>query len=156
MSQTGTATLPTEDSGWSGETALDVQMVSAACPECSILVVQATDPSTLATALAEAVTLKADAVSNSWGGNEDGETLTVKPGTLITAASGDADYMNQIQETDFPDGGVSFAYTPTSPNWPASAPDVVAVGGTTLTKGLDLSRAATPTAHGASRSPRRR
>jgi hypothetical protein len=67
VSQTGTATLPADDSNWSGETALDVQMVSAACPNCSILVVQAKSSSSLETGIAEAVTLGADGVSNSGG-----------------------------------------------------------------------------------------
>ncbi len=146
VSQTGTATLPADDSDWSGETALDVQMVSDACPLCSILVVQATSSGSLTTALNEAVKLKADGVSNSWGSEEDNETITVKAGSLVTAATGDADYLNEINETDYPDGGVSFAYTPGTPNWPASSPDVVGIGGTTLTKDSTSARCYTDVA----------
>jgi subtilase family serine protease len=136
VSQTGTATLPTQDSNWSGETALDVQMVSAGCPACSILVVQATNSGTLPTALAEAIKLKADAVSNSWGSSESpfSTAITVKAGALVTAATGDADYLNQISSTQLADGGESYSYNPGTPNWPASEPNVVGVGGTTLTK----------------------
>src|ERR1017187_7420847 len=37
VSQTGSTTqLPTPDSGWAGEISLDVDMVSAACPDCKI------------------------------------------------------------------------------------------------------------------------
>ncbi len=42
VSQTGSTTsLPTADSGWAGEESLDVDMVSAACPNCNILLVEA-------------------------------------------------------------------------------------------------------------------
>jgi hypothetical protein len=38
-----TSPLPPEDSGWAGETALDLDMASAACPKCKIVLVQADD-----------------------------------------------------------------------------------------------------------------
>jgi MYXO-CTERM domain-containing protein len=142
VSQKGTATLPPDDSGWAGETALDVQMVSAACPDCSILVVQATSASgtNLDAAVAEAVKLGADAVSNSWGHTESGADaqLPATPGTLIAAASGDADYLNQIGAIDEDAGTV--VYSPSAPNWPASDPNVLSVGGTTLTMDATSSR----------------
>src|SRR5882672_8936407 len=46
VSQTGSTTsLPTNDSGWAGEISLDVDMVSAICPNCHILLVEANSAS---------------------------------------------------------------------------------------------------------------
>ncbi len=59
--------------GWNGEEALDLDMVSAACPDCHILLVEASDTSnqSLASALSTAANLGASAISNSYGGPED-------------------------------------------------------------------------------------
>ena len=38
--------LPTADTGWAGEISLDLDMVSAVCPNCHILLVEATTPTT--------------------------------------------------------------------------------------------------------------
>src|SRR5580700_412464 len=55
--------------GWSVEIDLDIEMVSATCPKCTIFLVEAnsSDNTDLETAEAEAVTLGAHIVSNSWG-----------------------------------------------------------------------------------------
>ena len=45
VNQRGGATPPLADAGWGVEIALDVQAVSAACPNCQILLVEADDPS---------------------------------------------------------------------------------------------------------------
>src|ERR1700742_2844591 len=42
VSQTGTTTYPKKDGGWAEEISLDVDMVSAICPKCHILLVEAT------------------------------------------------------------------------------------------------------------------
>jgi hypothetical protein len=135
VDQNGGASLPPDDDNWSGETALDVDMVTAACPACSMLVVESDDPSSLESGLAEAVALGVDAASNSWGRPEfflgGDPQLTAYPGTLIAAASGDADYDNEIVNVDRDSGVVSFSNR--TPNWPASDPNVLSVGGTTLT-----------------------
>jgi hypothetical protein len=98
-----------------GETTLDIQMISAACPDCSILLVQfpqASDQDFI-TSAATAKTLGAVAASISWGGGEGGDPDGYSTaGFLVTAAAGDQGYQ----------GG----------SYPASAPDVVAVGGTIL------------------------
>ena len=121
VSQTGSTTsLPTADSGWAGEISLDVDMVSAICPNCHILLVEATSPTTanLGTAVNRAVTMGAKYVSNSYGGSEDGSENTYDssyfnhPGVAITASAGDSDY----------DGG----------EYPATSKYVTAVGGTAL------------------------
>ena len=127
VNQTGTAApLPAYDSGWAGETTLDVEMVSAICPTCHILLVEATDDDSsgrpnLETAAAYAASTHPAAVSMSWGGGEwSGETSSGDPylaaartGVPFVAAAGDHGW------------GAS---------WPAANPYVTAVGGTSLTK----------------------
>lgn len=75
---------------------LDVSMVSAACPHCKILVVQArTDTgANLAAAENTAARLGAQVISNSYGGRESGLTQRYAgaydhPGHVIVASSGD-------------------------------------------------------------------
>ncbi|MDX3195992.1 putative Ig domain-containing protein [Streptomyces sp. MN03-5084-2B] len=114
--------LPAADSGWAGEISLDVDMVSAICPNCHILLVEANQASMadLGTAVNTAVALGAKYVSNSYGGGEDGSEATSDstyfhhPGVAITASTGDNGY------------GISY---------PASSQYVTAVGGTSLTQG---------------------
>jgi hypothetical protein len=122
VSQTGSTTsLPTNDSGWAGEIALDLDMVSAACPSCKILLVEATSSSmaNLGTAVNRAALMGAVAISNSYGGSEDSTSLSADsayfnhPGIAITVSSGDNGY------------GVEY---------PASSAHVIAVGGTSLVK----------------------
>ncbi|MFF6988050.1 putative Ig domain-containing protein [Streptomyces sp. NPDC010273] len=120
VSQTGSTTsLPTNDSGWAGEEALDIDMVSAVCPNCNIILVEATSATdaNLGTAENEAVTLGAKFVSNSWGGSESSsqtseDTSYFKhPGVAITVSSGDEAY---------------------GAEYPATSQYVTAVGGTAL------------------------
>ncbi len=110
---------PANDTGWSEETALDLDMASAMCPNCKIILVEAdaaTSPD-LAAAVNTAVALGATVVSNSYGAPEAGsqtfEAAYNHPGVAITASAGDAGY------------GVQF---------PASSPHVIAVGGTSLVR----------------------
>ncbi|MFJ9891897.1 putative Ig domain-containing protein [Streptomyces sp. NPDC091280] len=120
VSQTGSTTsLPTNDSGWAGEEALDIDMVSAVCPNCNIILVEASSAtdSDLGTAENEAVALGAKFVSNSWGGSESSsqtseDTSYFKhPGVAITVSSGDEAY---------------------GAEYPATSQYVTAVGGTAL------------------------
>ncbi len=112
--------LPTLDTGWAGEISLDLDMVSAACPQCQILLVEAQSGSYADLGQAEnmAAQLGAVAISNSYGSYyEDSSTSKWcdqaynHPGIAITASTGDYGY------------GVSS---------PASCGAVTAVGGTTL------------------------
>jgi hypothetical protein len=118
VSQTGTTTYPAPDQGWAGEISLDVDMVSAICPNCKIILVEAADSSdtNLGKAVDEAVALGANVVSNSYGGDEfePSDADYVHPGHVITASTGDGGYYPQV---------------------PAAYSSVVAVGGTTLKKG---------------------
>jgi hypothetical protein len=111
-----TSPLPAADAGWGGEIALDLDMVSAACPNCKILLVEASSPtiSNLGTAVNTAVNLGAKYVSNSYGGGEtSADSFYNHPGVAITASTGDSGY------------GVEY---------PASSSFVTAVGGTSLTR----------------------
>jgi PKD repeat protein len=142
VSQTGSKTsLPEADTtGWSVEISLDVEMAHSTCPNCKILLVEAKDETfkNLATAVAEAASLKATEISNSYGGPE-GELGTVEkaaynqPGIVIAAATGDDGYDDW---TVLNEGYVP----PARPNVPASLASVVAVGGTTLELGSEGGR----------------
>jgi subtilase family serine protease len=110
--------LPARDYGWATEISLDLDAISAACPSCHILLVEAVGavPDAMSTAVESAVRLGAVAVANSWGGPELRSLLPLDArlrhsGVAITVASGDRGF------------GV---------DWPASSPYVIAVGGTTL------------------------
>ena len=109
--------LPRMNVGWAQETALDLDMASAMCPNCKIVLVEASSASfaDLAAAENEAARLGALVISNSYGGGESGsqfyESAYNHPGVAITVSSGDSGY------------GVQF---------PASSPHVTAVGGTSL------------------------
>lgn len=119
VDQTGGTHYPAADAGWAGEISLDLDMVSAVCPNCRILLVEANSSylSDLGTAVNTAVRLGAKYVSNSYGGTEysgqttDDVTYFDHPGVAITASTGDDGY------------GVSY---------PAASQYVTAVGGTTL------------------------
>jgi subtilase family serine protease len=118
VDQNGGTSYPAANTGWAQEISLDVDMVSATCVNCHILLVEAASSglSNLATAENTAVRLGANAVSNSYGAQEfAGETSYDAsynhPGVAITVSSGDSGY------------GVQ---------WPAASPYVTAVGGTSL------------------------
>src|SRR5262245_37251597 len=121
VNQNGQASpLPATNVGWGEEESLDVDMVSAICPNCSILLVEANDNSlnNLGASVNTAVALGAKFVSNSYGGNEfSGETSSDTQfyrhaGVAVTASSGDSGF------------GVQY---------PAASQFVTAVGGTSLT-----------------------
>jgi subtilase family serine protease len=115
-----TSGLPKNNASWSQEISLDLDMVSAICPNCHILLVEANSPSftNLGTAVNTAVKLGANAVSNSYGGSESSGELSYAsyyshPGVAITASAGDSGYGVEV---------------------PAAYNTVTAVGGTTLTR----------------------
>jgi subtilase family serine protease len=97
VNQAGKTKYPRPDSGWAAETALDIQAVSAVCPQCKILLVEANDPGfdNLGKAVDTAVRLGADVVSNSYGGDEsrmqvrDYAKYYRHPKVPIVASSGD-------------------------------------------------------------------
>jgi subtilase family serine protease len=118
VNQTGGTGYPATNAGWALEIALDVETAHAICPNCKILLVEATTNSiaNLGAAVNEAVALHANVVSNSWGSTEysaerSDDAYFNHPGVVITASTGDNGY------------GVE---------WPAASPYVVGVGGTSL------------------------
>ncbi len=129
VDQSGGTAYPPFDAGWAGEIALDIEMVSAICPNCHILLVEANSASLgdLGTAVNTAVGMGAVAVSNSYSGDESqigaGEPVLdaayyTHPGVVITASSGDLGYGAGSQ-------------------FPADSPHVIAVGGTTLQRAVN-------------------
>jgi hypothetical protein len=125
-----------EAGGWAIEISTDVQSARAVCHlNCHIVLVEAKSPTyaNLYAAEEAAVKLGATEISNSWGGEEpeplegDASTFNHK-GIVITASSGDAGYRNW---TEAAGAGAGNYYA--GADYPASSPNVVAVGGTKLT-----------------------
>lgn len=133
VDQQGGTNYPADDSDWSTETALDLDAVSSACPACNILLVEANTDEIpdLAASVDTAVSLGAKFVSNSYGASDPAVAGQVSdadynhPGVVVTASTGDVG--NQVE-------------------WPSSDPDVVAVGGTSLTAASGTSRGWTESA----------
>ena len=72
VNQNGGTKPPRANQGWALEIALDVQMASAICPSCKLLLVEASTNSlaNLGAAVNRAATLGANAISNSYGAGE--------------------------------------------------------------------------------------
>lgn len=110
---------PAQDLGWAQESALDLDMASAMCPGCTLFLVEAKTNSfaNLAASVDTAARLGAHAIGNSYGGSETGsqkyESSYDHPGVAITASSSGGE------------SGLQF---------PATSPNVTAVGGTSLTR----------------------
>jgi subtilase family serine protease len=119
VDQRGGTRFPRTDAGWAAEISLDVDMVSATCPNCRIILVEADSNSfaNLGAAENRAAALGANVISNSFGGSDASDATNGAPfnhpGIAITASSGDSGF------------GVSY---------PASSRFVTGVGGTSLTR----------------------
>lgn len=138
-----------EAEGWSVEISTDIEMARAVCQNCKILLVEAksSEDEDLIEAEQAAFARGATEVSNSWGGEEPIEGSHEKadiqaateafedPKAVVTASAGDDGYLNWTEREAAEVAGkegVEAAYF-TGANYPASNPDVVAVGGTKLT-----------------------
>jgi Subtilase family len=142
VNQAGSRTpLPSSTSkeakAWAGEIATDVEVAHAVCQNCHILLVEASLPeyTDLAAAEETAVKLGAGEISDSWGGPEAGGDSPAfdHTGVVITAAAGDDGYL---------DWDAKEAAERGLPDYPATSPNVIAVGGTRLTlAGLGGARA---------------
>lgn len=121
-----TATVPSYDSGWAAEIALDVQWAHATAPYARIILIESPDnglPS-LSQAVALANSMGPGVVSMSWGSAEAGpasslDGIFVTPNMTYLASTGDSG------------SGVQ---------WPAVSSRVVGVSGTTLTYGGTTAR----------------
>jgi len=117
VNQEGGSSLPKANSSWGQEISLDLDMVSAICPHCHILLVEAESNSLEDLGIAASYAAEnANAVSNSYGGSEFSAETSYDgyydhPGVAITVSAGDSGY---------------------GAEYPASSPYVTAVGGTTL------------------------
>ena len=108
------------NSGWAGETSLDVEWSHAIAPNAKIILVEATTPSgaNLLKAVDYAGTVKdASAISMSWGGAEFPEELSL-----------DSHFKSVSGAPYFASSGDNGA----GASWPASSPFVIGVGGTTI------------------------
>jgi subtilase family serine protease len=117
-----------QDFGFCLEADLDIEMVAAICPKCTIYMIEGGNCGSgvcgLEGAEAEAETLGAKIISNSWGchtgvygpncGDPNFTNYFSTPNTAYVASSGDSGY-NEIE-------------------WPAALQNVLAVGGTQLMK----------------------
>lgn len=117
-----------EDFGFCLEADLDTEMVAAMCPKCTIYMIEGGNCGEAVCGLegaeAEAVTLGAKIISNSWGchtgvygpncGDPNFTSYFSASGVAYLASSGDSGY-NEIE-------------------WPAALQNVLAVGGTQLAK----------------------
>jgi len=137
-----TSPLPIADptGGWEVEESLDIDMVSAICPSCRIMLVAANlvnegflgyDPTINDFVAAEdaAVAAGAKFISNSWGGIEYPgvqafDSYFRHPGVAITVAAGDDGY---------------------GPSYPATTQFVTSVGGTSLAPAPGTARGWTET-----------
>jgi subtilase family serine protease len=133
INQNGEAgSYPPANAAWSQEVALDVEMVSAVCPNCTILLVEANSASVddLGASVDEAVRQHAHVVSNSyyateWSGESSEDVHYRHPGVAVTVSSGDQ----------------------AAPFYPAASPYVTAVGGTSVS-GASGGRSETPWPYG--------
>ena len=106
-------------------------MARAICQSCHVLLVETEGEefTQLGAGVNAAVADGATVVSNSYGGGEEAADSSLEgayyahPGTVIAASSGDCGYLNE-----------ACPGYPRSADFPADTPNVVAVGGTSLTE----------------------
>ena len=122
VNQTGGTKYPRTNSGWALEISLDIQWAHAIAPGAKILLVEANSANSADLFAAEDyASTHASYVSNSWGGSESS-----------TESSGDS---------HFSTAGVSYFVSSGDSGlpaqYPSSSPNVISVGGTTLTFNAD-------------------
>lgn len=108
---------PAQNLDWAQDSAIDLEMASAMCPACKLLLIEADQNSFANLGAAEdtAARLGAHVIVNSYGGDEPGsqpfEHFYNHPGVAVVASAGDRGFIVQF---------------------PASSSHVIAVGGTRL------------------------
>lgn len=134
--------LPANEGGWAAEISIDVEMAHAICQDCHIVLVESDGEAfaELGAGVNAALAAGAGEISNSYGSLGSESSLAARereensefydhPGVAITASTGDCGYRDsnpeQFDECDGLAANVGF---------PAASPDVVAVGGTTLSE----------------------
>ena len=135
VGQSGGSTLPQTNADWAGETALDVEWAHAIAPGANLLLVETKSDGTddlLAGVDYARGAPGVSVVSMSWGGSE---SVSWADGGGDTTAAGDDDthFVTPVGHR-----GVTFVAAAGDSGskggvlWPAAAPNVVSVGGTTL------------------------
>jgi IPT/TIG domain len=132
LNQEGKASpLPKNEGGWASEISIDVQMAHAICQSCRIMLIETKTEEfgDLGTGVNAAIAAGATVVSNSYGEGEEaslaglGNSDYNHPGVPVLASSGDCGYLNSFCAERTPGA-----------NFPADAPSVIGVGGTSLTE----------------------
>jgi len=124
VDQNGGTNYPAPNAGWAGEIALDVEWAHAIAPKANILLVEANDasPGNLMAAVDYARRQPGVvAVSMSFGGAETLNDATYNGILTTPSGHGGVTFLASTGDTGMPGG------------YPAYSPNVVAVGGTTLT-----------------------
>jgi hypothetical protein len=125
--------LPPANLSWAADFSAALDMISAICPDCHLLLVETTTPgiTDIGAGVTTAVSLHADVITTTVGQAETSADITYdseyfdQPGVAITAPAGNDGY--DVIE------------------YPAASADVTAVGGTTLTPAASTARGWTET-----------
>jgi subtilase family serine protease len=123
---------------WTLEAALDLDMASAACPTCKLVLFEANDDQGNGLFVAQnAAAARAGvvAISNSWGGPSDGTDATL-----------DAQFFTHTQGVNTFVATGDSGNTRNSPDYPSTSEFVIGVGGTHLVKSTTAARGWTETA----------
>jgi subtilase family serine protease len=122
---------------WTVEAALDLDMASAACPTCKLILFEAQDDqgNGLFVAQNAAAAAGAASISNSWGGPSDGTDLTL-----------DTEFFTHTQNVNVFVATGDNGTTGNTPDYPSTSAHVIGVGGTTLRKSSTAARGWTETA----------
>ena len=123
--QGASSPLPPADPAWTTEETIDVEAASAVCPNCDLLIVEAsgTDSADLLTAMQTAANLGAQQISDSWSITAPSSPF---PSDLV------APNPNGAVPAVFAASGDDGADPPGEAEFPAALPSVTAVGGTSL------------------------
>jgi hypothetical protein len=115
---------PPAGDDWTVEAALDLDMASAACPNCKLILVEADDDQGDGLMIAQngAASLNPTVISNSWGESEPTDSATL-----------DSTYFTHPGIGNFVSSGDSGA-TGSASDYPSTGAHVIAVGGTSLVK----------------------
>jgi MYXO-CTERM domain-containing protein len=145
---------PPANDDWTIETALDVDMVSAACPGCKIVVVQATDDK--GTGLFDnqdvAVAAGTTVISNSWGGPEakaatDTTNIAATQAqeqSFVSATAAKIAIFVSAGDHGYDD--LNPGSPAQGPGYPATSAHAIAVGGTSLVRDVTSPRGWSETA----------
>lgn len=125
---------PTSSGSWSGEISLDLDMVSAACPECRIDLFEGAGPVGLREAISTAVEMGATVVTNSWNLGFEESNPANRAICEVEICVSQAE--EEIVDRDLDHPGVPILFSGGDYGYgvrfPAASPHVISVGGTRL------------------------